>query len=84
MKQKLNGHIILVLCCSICLVMTIACSPKFIVRGHMVQGRVLDTDTGMPPADAAVAIRWIAANDRRDSAFRIPASIRRQPPGLDR
>jgi hypothetical protein len=68
MKKNLKYHMIFSFCCSLCLILTTACSPKYIIQGHTIQGRVVDTDTGMPLTDAAVAIRWIAAGDHRDSS----------------
>ncbi len=68
MKNNLNYHVIFISCCFLCLILTTACSPKYILQGHTIQGRVVDTDTGLPLTDAAVAIRWIAARNHRDSA----------------
>jgi hypothetical protein len=46
--------------------LTTGCSPKFIVQGLRVEGRVLDDRTGDPIDGAALAIRWLSPPDRRD------------------
>ena len=67
MKQKSNFHFKFMSCGFVLLALTMACSPKFVIQGEMVQGRVVQNDTGMPIADAAVAIRWISNQDHRDT-----------------
>ena len=67
MKQKSNFHFKFMSCGFVLLALTMACSPKFVIQGEMVQGRVVHNDTGMPIADAAVAIRWISNQDHRDT-----------------
>ena len=67
MKQKSNFHFKFMSCGIVLLALTMACSPKFVIQGEMVQGRVVHNDTGMPIADAAVAIRWISNQDHRDT-----------------
>ena len=67
MKQKSNFHFKFMSCGYVLLALTMACSPKFVIQGEMVQGRVVHNDTGMPIADAAVAIRWISNQDHRDT-----------------
>ena len=68
MKRKSNFHFIFAFCGIVLVALTMACSPKFVLQGEMVQGRVLDNDTGKPIVDAAVAIRWISNPDYRDTA----------------
>lgn len=67
MKRKSNFHFNFASCCIVVLALTMACSPKFVLQGEMVQGRVVNNDSGMPIAGAAVAIRWIGHQDHRDS-----------------
>ena len=67
MKQKSNFHFKFMSCGYVLLALTMACSPKFVIQGEMVQGRVVHNDTGMPIADAAVAMRWISNQDHRDT-----------------
>jgi hypothetical protein len=51
------------------LVLTLACSPKFVIQGETVQGRVVDHNNGQPISNAAVAIRWIDDRDLRDTGI---------------
>ena len=67
MKQKCSFRLKLALCGFVLLLPTLACSPKFVIQGETVQGRVVHNDSGMPIADAAVAIRWIDHGDIRDT-----------------
>ena len=67
MKRKSNFHFKLAFCGIVLVALTMACSPKFVLQGEMVQGRVLNNDTGKPIAGAAVAIRWISNPDHRDT-----------------
>ena len=67
MKRKSNFHFIFAFCGIVLLALMTGCSPKFVLQGEMVQGRVIDNNTGKPIADAAVAIRWISNQDHRDT-----------------
>ena len=48
------------------IILATACSPKFIIHGQRIQGRVVDDETGEPIEEAAVAIRWFRNGDHRD------------------
>jgi hypothetical protein len=67
MKRKYNFHLKFASCGFLFLILTIGCSPKFVIQGQTIQGRVVHNDSGMPIADAAVAIRWIGDRDHRGS-----------------
>ena len=67
MKRKSNFHFKYVSCGFVLLALTLACSPKFVIQGEIVQGRVVHNDTGEPIADAAVAIRWFSMSDHRNT-----------------
>jgi hypothetical protein len=67
MQRNLNFQLGLGACGFVWLVVTLACSPKFVLQGEMVQGRVVHAVTGAPIADAAVAIRWISQHDHRNT-----------------
>ena len=67
MKQIFSFNVKLTSCSFVLLVLTLACSPKFVIQGETVQGRVVDNKSGKPIANAAVAIRWIGDRDLRDT-----------------
>lgn len=67
MQRKSNLHFKFASCGIVLLALTTACSPKFVILGEMVHGRVLNNDSGKPIADAAVAIRWFSKKDHRDT-----------------
>jgi hypothetical protein len=67
MKSKPAGILFYLIFGVLFILLTAGCSPKFIVQGRRVEGRVLDDKTGYPLEGAAVAIRWLFLEDRRDS-----------------
>jgi hypothetical protein len=67
MKPEYSFRLTLVCCGFVLLILATACSPKFVIQGQTIQGRVVHNETGMPITDAAVAIRWIGAQDHRDT-----------------
>jgi len=67
MQRKLSFDVKLISCSFVLLVMTLACSPKFVIQGETVQIRVVDSNNGKPIANAAMAIRWIGDRDPRDT-----------------
>ncbi|MEJ2169374.1 MAG: carboxypeptidase-like regulatory domain-containing protein [Desulfobacterales bacterium] len=54
---------VFILTCLVVFIFLISCSPKYVVRG-----RVVDAETRQPIKGAAVAIRWYAADSGRHSA----------------
>ena len=68
MKSFLYHTCISMLCCFLCSIFTTACSPKYIIQGEIIQGRVVSDDSGNPIADAAVAIRWLRDPDHLESS----------------
>ncbi len=60
MNRKPNFHFKFAFCGFLLLALTVTCSPKFVLEGELVQGRVVDNNTEKPIADAAVAIRWFS------------------------
>jgi hypothetical protein len=67
MKRKSNFHFKFASCGLLLLALTMTCSPKFVLEGEMVQGRVVDNNTEKPIADAAVAIRWFSNQYHRNT-----------------
>lgn len=68
MKSFLNHSCISMLCGLLCIFLTTACSPKYIIQGETIRGMVVNDDGGNPIADAAVAIRWLRDPDHRESS----------------
>lgn len=67
MKRKSNFHFKFASCGLLLLALTMTCSPKFVLEGEMVQGRVVDNNTEKPISDAAVAIRWFSNQYHRNT-----------------
>jgi hypothetical protein len=66
MKRNLSLNLIFMFCAFLGLILSSACSPKFIFIGKKIQGRVVDDETGKPIEEAAVAIRWLDEGDHLD------------------